>query len=208
LNFFVSIRKRGFAPKAERKAFWLQILSFAVVVFPLGLGIAIYHKARFGEAIGYVLNIEGSGNWSDQHIDFSYYGFWGRFLAFPAGDFSFSIFPYIDNRTIWGNRNFRFGERLIALHASIRDAWISIFGPLGSRVPFGARPSGGRVAWLYALAYTLTLLYIFFGFVYIAAMFVYTVRSIPRKKGGDNFRYIFAASIFLTSSFLLCLFCL
>lgn len=191
--------KGGFAPKAERKAFWLQILSFAVLVFPLGLGIAIYHKARFGEAIGYVLNIEGSGNWSDQHIDLSYYGFWGRFLAFPAGDFSFSIFPYIDNRTIWGNRTFdsvsgllRYTPQYGTLDFNIWTAWLK--SALWGQTQW--RPSG--VA--YALAYTLTLLYIFFGLVYIAAMLVYTVRLFLKKEG-DGFRYIFAASIFLTSAF-------
>ena len=192
-------RKNALASKEDRKKFWLQILTFAVVVFPLGLGIAVYHKVRFGEAIGYVLNIEGSGNWSDQHIDLGYYGFWGRFLAFPAGDFSFSIFPYIDNRTIWGNRTFdavsglgRYTPQYGTLDFNIWTAWLK--SALWGQTQW--RPTG----FVYGLAYTLTLLYLFFGLVYIAAMFVYTL-CLFLKKGGDNFRYIFAASIFLTSAF-------
>jgi len=154
---------------------------------------------RFGEAIGYVLNIEGSGNWSDQHIDLGYYGFWGRFLAFPAGDFSFSIFPYIDSRTIWGNRTFdavsglgRYTPQYGTLDFNIWTAWLK--SALWGQTQW--RPTG----FVYGLAYTLTFLYLFLGLVYIAAMVVYTLRLFL-KKGEDGFRYIFSASIFLTSAF-------
>ena len=186
------------APKV-RMNFWLQILCFALVVFPLGLGVAFYHNRAFGEPIGYVLNLEGSGNWSDQHIDLSTYGIWNRFFAFPAGDFTYNLFPYIDNAAIGTHRYFdpltgfvRYTPTPGTLDFNIWTAWLksALWGQNRYDV----------TGFVLFLCYALDILYIIFGFFFIFAMVLYSVRLFTRKKE-DHFLYLFSAVIFLTSSF-------
>lgn len=74
--------------KSERKLrrrFWLQMLCFGIVVFPLALFGHIYQSLRYGEPFGYVLDLEANGP-NYMHVDNAFYTFFFRFLAFPSPD--------------------------------------------------------------------------------------------------------------------------
>jgi len=89
--------------------FWLQILSFAVIVFPLGLFFAIYQYKEYGIPFGYVWD---NGSDAPNYIS-SAYNYFIRFFIFPSPDMFFSIFP-LPYRTgvsgaysdVWGTQDF------------------------------------------------------------------------------------------------------
>ena len=95
------------------KKFILQIAVFAVIVFPLGLAIPIYHKIAFDMPFGYVLDLETNGeNW--MHIDQQMYNPIVRFFLFPTPDLFFSI------------TNLRYNSEYVLVNG-VAD-WISKFG--------------------------------------------------------------------------------
>ena len=79
----------------EVTAFAFQILAFAIVVFPLGLGTHLYNKIVFGEPIGYVYDLEwhtGSFRQNWMHLDDKVYSPLARFFTFPQSDLYYSMF--------------------------------------------------------------------------------------------------------------------
>lgn len=184
--------------------FWAQMAVFAIVVFPTGLGLALYDKIKFDEPIGYVLNLENEHYWSNQHIDTSAYGFFNRFFLFPAGDFSFSIFPFINDAAIAGNRYYdaaancyRYRFAYGTLDYNVWTGWLksALWNETVLNTP-------GPILFF---CYLLTILYIIFGLFFVMAEVLYTFLIILRKDK-NVFLYLFAAVTFLTSAFSYCYF--
>jgi hypothetical protein len=197
-------RKGNSFGKKDRLLFWLQMAVFALVVFPTGLGLAIYDKVKFGEPIGYVLNLENEHYWSNQHIDTDAYGFFNRFLFFPTGDFSFSIFPYINDAAIARNGYYdsaadcyRYSFAYGTLDYNVWTAWLksalwneSVFNTPGPILFF---------------SYLLVITYIILGLFFVMAEALYTLLLLFRKEK-NAFLYLFVATTFLTSAFSYCYF--
>lgn len=106
-------KEGGFAgafPKHPYRTFWLQILAFACVVFPLGLFFAVYNYKVYGIPFGYVWDNTSA---SPIYVNPAKYNVFLRFFIFPAPDMFFSIFcqpsrqgtagSYYD---IWGKQDF------------------------------------------------------------------------------------------------------
>jgi hypothetical protein len=103
--------KEGGSAKDIRR-FILQMVTFAIVVFPLGLGWAVFANIRFNEPFGYVMELPANMSYG-MYIDPSYYNPFLRYVAFPSPDLFFSIFNhrwmrkenglYIDH---WGDLDF------------------------------------------------------------------------------------------------------
>ena len=198
-QLFKEYRKGSAFSRDDRLRFWLQMVVFAILVFPIGLGLAIYDKVKFGEPIGYVLNLESERSWSNQHIDTNAYGFFNRFLFFPTGDFSFSIFPFIDdaaiaaNHAATGSYAFDYGT----LDYNVWTAWLksALWNESVFNIP-------GPILFF---SYVLVITYIILGLFFVMSEFLYTVLTILRK-GKNSFLYFFAAITFLTSAFSYCYF--
>lgn len=88
-------KEAGFAGAFKEhpyRTFWLQIVAFAAIVFPLGLFFAIYQYKVYNIPFGYVWD-----NGVEAHNYISpYYNVFIRFCIFPSPDMFFSIFslPY------------------------------------------------------------------------------------------------------------------
>lgn len=82
------------------RTFWLQILVFAVIVFPLGLFFAIYNNAKWGIPFGFVWD---NGHDSSIYISPDAYPWPLRFLIFPAPDMFFSLWFLPFRRGVKGN---------------------------------------------------------------------------------------------------------
>ncbi len=197
-------RKGNSFTKENRRLFWLQMLVFAVIVFPTGLGLALYNKVKFNEPIGYVLNLENEHYWSNQHIETSAYGFFNRFLFFPTGDFSFSIFPYINDSAIAANRfydsatdSYRYAFAYGTLDYNVWTAWLktALWNESVFNIP-------GPILFF---SYLLVITYIILGLFFVMAEVLYTL-LILFKKDKNVFLYLFAAITFLTSAFSYCYF--
>jgi len=76
------------------RTFLIQMVGFAIVVFPLGLGWAVYANKTYGESIGYVMDLGHSKEATGMFIDGSYYNPFLRYVAFPSPDLFFSIFNH------------------------------------------------------------------------------------------------------------------
>jgi hypothetical protein len=203
-QLFREYREGNSFTKRDRVLFWAQMAVFALVVFPTGLGLAVYDKVKFNEPIGYVLNLENESYWSNQHIDTGAYGFFNRFLFFPTGDFSFSIFPYIDDAAIAANRyydlatnSYRYRFAYGTLDYNVWTGWLK--SALWNESVFN---TPGPVLFF---CYLLAILYIIFGLFFVMAEALYTFLIIL-KKDKNVFLYLFAALTFLTSAFSYCYF--
>lgn len=197
-------RKGNSFTKENRRLFWFKMLVFAVIVFPTGLGLALYNKVKFNEPIGYVLNLENEHYWSNQHIETSAYGFFNRFLFFPTGDFSFSIFPYINDSAIAANRfydsatdSYRYTFAPGTLDYNVWTAWLktALWNESVFNIP-------GPILFF---SYLLVITYIILGLFFVMAEVLYTL-LILFKKDKNVFLYLFAAITFLTSAFSYCYF--
>lgn len=85
LEFLRLYSKKNDIAKNERLTFWLQILCFAVLVFPLALFGHVYQMVKYGEPFGYVLDLEANGP-NYMHVDNVFYTSFFRFFAFPSPD--------------------------------------------------------------------------------------------------------------------------
>lgn len=85
LEFLRLYSKKEIIEKKERRTFWLQILCFGILVFPLALFGHVYQMLRYDEPFGYVLDLEANGP-NYMHVDNEFYTFFFRFLAFPSPD--------------------------------------------------------------------------------------------------------------------------
>jgi len=84
---FVKPTKKEFLP------FLIQMLVFAVIVFPLGLGGAIYAKVKYNMPIGYVWDlIAAYGTDYFMYIDPNVYSTASRVLFFPSPDLFWDMF--------------------------------------------------------------------------------------------------------------------
>jgi hypothetical protein len=106
-------KEGGFAgafPAHAYRTFWLQILAFAAVVFPLGLFFAVYQYKVYNIPFGYVWD---NGSDSAIYVNPERYNVFLRFFIFPAPDMFFSIFsqPYRQGLKgayydVWGKQDF------------------------------------------------------------------------------------------------------
>ena len=87
------IKQAKLGEKKPLQRFLLQILVFALIVFPLGLGWSLYAALYQGERFGYVLDL-GHDMTYYLYIDPSFYNPALRFLLFPSPDLFFSIFNH------------------------------------------------------------------------------------------------------------------
>ena len=85
LEFLRLYSKKNEVAKNERLSFWLEILCFGVLVFPLALFGHIYQMVKYGEPFGYVLDLEANGP-NYMHVDNAFYTSFFRFFAFPSPD--------------------------------------------------------------------------------------------------------------------------
>jgi hypothetical protein len=94
------------------KTFILQMVCFAVIVFPLGLGWSIYAKVKYDEPFGYVMDLGRDMSYG-MYIDPNFYNPFLRYFAFPSPDLFFSMYnhrwmsqvngAYVDR---WGDLDF------------------------------------------------------------------------------------------------------
>lgn len=179
-QLFKQYRKGGVYTRKDHWRFWLQIACFALVVFPLGLGVAIYHKVHYGLPIGYVMDIEASGNWNPQHIDLGFYNFFNRFVLFPAGDFSFSIFPYINYNAIYANQ-YTNSQNLIRYTPTWGTMDFSVWTEWLKSALWGETQWNFKGVALF-FSYLLVIAGILLGLSYVLAEIYYTIRLILKKQ--------------------------
>lgn len=152
------------------KKFILQIAVFAVIVFPLGLAIPIYHKIAFDMPFGYVLDLETNGeNW--MHIDQQMYNPIVRFFLFPTPDLFFSI------------TNLRYNSEYVLVNG-VAD-WISKFGEQDFNVwtsflKTALWGEGGINAskFLLGICYVLYAFAILLGVAFIVFFWIYVIKTI------------------------------
>jgi hypothetical protein len=94
------------------RIFIVQMVVFALIVFPLGLGWSIFAFRRFREPFGYVMELPADMSFG-MYIDPHYYNPFLRYVAFPSPDLFFSIYNhrwmskvdgvYVDR---WGDLDF------------------------------------------------------------------------------------------------------
>jgi hypothetical protein len=156
--------------------------------------VAVYHKVKYQLPIGYVMDIESSGSWSPQHIDLGYYNFFNRFILFPAGDFSFNIFPYINYASIDTNKYTtlqgytRYTPKWGTMDFSVWTEWLK-------------SALWGETQWNFTgvalfFSYVLVITGIILGLAYVVSEIYYTVR-IAMKKSVNLFLYGFTAVSFI-----------
>ena len=94
---FVLLERILAAKRKEEKAkkrfihFFIQIVIFAIIVFPLGLFVSIKNYIKYDEPIGYVLDLGTSGG---MYIDPEFYNPFQRYFPYLSGDYFFSIFNH------------------------------------------------------------------------------------------------------------------
>lgn len=211
--FFLELLKAIKESKAEKKkaVFWMffaQMAVFAIIVFPLGLGVHIYNKIQYNVPIGYVKDTEwwdGVYHESQQHIHLEFYGFWNRFILFPTKDLGYShyLLQYLDP----SKRYYANGQWLYTPEWGLSD--FSVWTAFLKTALFGE--------WSYNLtglsAVAADFLYYFaimVGVIFEIAAIYYTVRFVIRlfKKASleENALYIMMAIFFLTNAFSYCYF--
>ncbi|OPZ34424.1 MAG: hypothetical protein BWY98_01076 [Tenericutes bacterium ADurb.BinA155] len=120
------------------KTFLLQMVCFAAIVFPLGLGWSIYAKIKFNEPFGYVMDLGHDMN-QGMYIDPSFYNPFLRYFAFPSPDLFFSIYnhrwmsqvngAYVDK---WGDLDFN------CWTAFYKTAWFGEYDLTDTISPIGS----------------------------------------------------------------------
>lgn len=84
---WVKPTKKDFLP------FFIQMVVFAVIVFPLGLGGAIYSKVKYDMPIGYVWDLVAAyGTDYFMYIDPKVYSTFSRVVMFPSPDLFWDMF--------------------------------------------------------------------------------------------------------------------
>ncbi len=192
LELIERIKGKGEGEKffsGERKRFFFQILIFAIVVFPLGLGLHVYNRVAFGEPIGYVLDLEwstGEFRQNFMHIDSAVYNPFQRFFSFPQADLWFSMFNlrYCQTRvdgwwvSAWGEQDFNVWTAFLKT-ALWGESTLSL-------------SSAGLV--FASIAY---YFYIIAGIFFLIFLVLYTVKAVLDHKS-DYFLYGLMAITFIS----------
>lgn len=211
--FFLELIKAIQESKKEKKSaiFWMffaQMAAFAVIVFPLGLGIHIYNKIQYNVPIGYVKDTEwwdGVYHESQQHIHLEFYGFWNRFILFPTKDLGYShyLLQYLD----YDKRYFLDGAWYYTPEWGLSD--FSVWTAFLKTALYGE--------WSYDLwglsAVASDFIYYFaimVGILFELSAIYYTVRFVirlfKRAPFKENSLYIMMVIFFLTNAFSYCYF--
>jgi hypothetical protein len=162
------------------RTFWLQILVFAAIVFPLGLFFTVYNYVKYQIPFGFIMLNPVT---SPVFVNQDFYNLFLRFFVFPAPDMFFSIFTcpyrYLDSGVlidVWGHQDFNIWTGLFKT---------TIFGEAN----FYDYPDASRIPLLifayllYAVAFILCISLIVYGIIYI----VKAIRG--KKKGVMNFNF-------------------
>ena len=205
LLLLIKYIKRYQASK-DKKALWMfiyKMAAFAVIVFPLGLGIHIFNKVKFGVPIGYVKDTEwydGAYHESIQHIHLDFYGFWNRFIFFPTKDLGYShyLLQWLDpDKAYFANGSWYYTPEWGKSDFSVWTAFLktALFGEWSYDLK-GFAAIGADFAYVF---------YILVGVLFEIAAIYYTVRFVIRlfKKASlkENALYIMMAIFFLTNAF-------
>lgn len=91
LEHIFALKKKEKDAKKAFIHFVLQILVFAIIVFPLGLFVSVKNKIKYDEPIGYVLDLGINGG---MYIDPEFYNPFQRYFPYLSGDYFFSIFNH------------------------------------------------------------------------------------------------------------------
>ncbi len=93
LKIFRKNHKWSKPTKKEFLPFFIQMVIFAVIVFPLGLGGAIYSKVKYNMPIGYVWDLVAAyGTDYFMYIDPKVYSTFSRVVMFPSPDLFWDMF--------------------------------------------------------------------------------------------------------------------
>lgn len=170
-------KEGGFAgdfPHHPYRNFWLEILVFAVIVFPLGLFFTFYNHFAYGMPLGYVWD---NGPDSAIYINPSAYNPFLRYFLFPAPDLFFSIWSQpFRNNDVWGMQDFNIWTGF--LKTSITNG-----ANLGD-YPDALNPAvwvGGYL--LYIIMFVLAM----FGFAFFIFYVIRTLRG--RERGFKGFAF-------------------
>lgn len=171
--------------KKERTQFWIQILVFAAIVFPLGLAYSVYAKLAFGMPVGYVLDLEHDlqGNYSQNWMHITETSFFLRFLAYPSPDLFFGTIWNMRASGSWGNQDF--------------NIWTAF---LKTALWGEGTPAFSTNNFTYALCAIVYYLVILLGVVFVVYAIVRIVLAIKNKTNPSEVFYLTAIT-FLTSAF-------
>jgi hypothetical protein len=171
------------------RRFWLQILVFVVIVFPLGLFFSVYQYKVYGIPLFYVWD---NGTGTSIYINPEKYNAFIRFFIYPAPDMFFSLFlkPFRQGTVgnyydVWGTQDFNiwtgFFQSTVFNAANMDDypayeTWYLLTG----------------AAILYSIFFLLSL-------YLLASLLVFVVNCFRGKfKGWFSFRFYFLLGIAVT----------
>lgn len=163
--------------KKDRTTFWLQILVFAVIVFPLGLAYTIYAKVKFDMPIGYVLDLENKldGTYKENWMHIKESNPFLRFFMFPAPDYFFGSIFNQRKSLDWGGQDFNIWTAFIKT---------SLWGESSYS------PDSFALALMTIVYYLAMLLGVFFLIFLIMGIVLYIMR---KYKDSETFFFILVA---------------
>jgi hypothetical protein len=173
-------------PKEVRRRFWLQILVFAVIVFPLGLAWSIYAKLKFNEPFGYVMDLEHDlqGNYYQNWMHIEESNPFLRFLAYPSPDLFFGTIWNMRGNAVWGKQDF--------------NIWTAF---LKTALWGEGTPAFNTTTTTYALCEIVYYLAIFVGILFLLSILYFAIRAILRKRLSNPFLAGLLGFFFLAQAF-------